>query len=150
MTSFVQETGPVTLVERTPTPAEYRRLCESVGWGQVMNFEAAAGALPRSLHAVVACQGSEVVGMGRIVGDGAIFFYIQDVAVDPRVQGQGIGRRILEALVGWVQAHAPEKAFLGLFAASGALSFYERFGFASHSGMVGMFQVVHPVRGSRP
>ena len=112
-----------------------------------MNFDAAAEALPRSLYAVVACQGGEAVGMGRIVGDGAIFFYIQDVAVDPSRQGCGIGLRILEALVGWVRKHATEKAFLGLFAASGALTFYERFGFASHPGLVGMFQVIQPDRG---
>lgn len=147
MTSLEQQSGRVVLVERVPTATEYRQLCESVGWGQVMNFEAAVEALPRSLHAVVACRNGAAIGMGRIVGDGAIFFYIQDVAVDPRLQGQGIGRRILEALVGWVHTHAPKKAFLGLFAASGTQSFYERFGFASHSGMVGMFQVIHPVRG---
>ena len=111
-----------------------------------MNFDAAAEALPRSLHAVMASKDDEAVGMGRIVGDGSIFFYIQDVAVDPRFQGQGTGHRILEALVGWVHAHAPEKAFLGLFAASGAQSLYERFAFASHPGLVGMFQVIHPVR----
>lgn len=147
MTRVKQESGQAALVERKPTAAEYRRLCESVGWGQVMNFDAAAEALPRSLHAVVAYKDGEAVGMGRIVGDGAIFFYIQDVAVDPRFQGQGIGQCILEALIGWVRKHAPEKAFLGLFAASGTLPFYERFGFASHSGLVGVFQVVHPVRG---
>lgn len=112
-----------------------------------MNFDAAVDALPRSLYAVVACQGEEAVGMGRIVGDGAIFFYIQDVAVDPSRQGHGIGQRILDALVEWVYAHAPEKAFLGLFAASGTLPFYERFAFASHPGLVGMFQVIQPDRG---
>ena len=111
-----------------------------------MNFEAAANAIPRSLFAVVACVGEKTVGMGRIVGDGSIFFYIQDVAVHPSHQGRGIGQGILETLVGWVRDHAPEKAFLGLFAAAGALRFYERFDFAAHPDLVGMFQVIQPER----
>ena len=43
-----------TIIERVPTIAEYRRLCEAVGWGNVMNFTAAERALPTSLYAVVA------------------------------------------------------------------------------------------------
>jgi len=49
-----------------------------------MNFDAAVEALPRSLFAVVAVAEGEPIGMGRIVGDGAIFFYTQDIAVIPQ------------------------------------------------------------------
>ncbi len=122
--------------------AEYRHLCEAVGWGEVMNFEAARDALPRSLHAVVAVADGKTVGMGRIVGDGAIFFYVQDIAVAPPWQGRGVGAAILSALTTWVRETAPEKAFLGVFAVAGTERFYERFGFAQHAHDVGMYQVV--------
>ena len=57
---------------RIPEISEYRFLCESVGWGQIMNFNAAVIALERSITgAVVLDDNSEVIGMGRIVGDGA-------------------------------------------------------------------------------
>ncbi|MGC9332605.1 MAG: GNAT family N-acetyltransferase [Anaerolineae bacterium] len=130
------------IVERVATPQEYRHLCTQVGWGEVMNFEAATTALPRSLYGVVAMLDHEVVGMGRIVGDGAIFYYLQDIAVLPDHQGQGIGTRIVDRLVALVKDNAPEKAFFGVFAAEGTRPFYQRFGFDLHPVLTGMFQVV--------
>jgi len=139
----------VDIVRRMPTLAEYRALCEAVGWGEVMNFEAAADALPRSLYAVVAQVDGRTVGMGRIVGDGAVFFYLQDVAVRPDHQGRGIGAAILDALVTWVRQNAPERSFLGLFAIKGTEAFYERFGFGAYEHDVGMYQVIRS-RGAPP
>ena len=101
---------------RPPTPEEYRRLCTAVGWEPVINFDAAEASLERSLFCCVALDGDEAVGMGRVVGDGAIYFYVQDVAV------------------------APPQAFVGLFAAAGTEPFYRRFGFEAHAGLTGMFQ----------
>ncbi|MGD2041175.1 MAG: GNAT family N-acetyltransferase [Anaerolineae bacterium] len=132
------------IVERVPTLHEYRDLCMAVGWKGVMNFEAAKTALPNSLYGVVAMQGTRAIGMGRVVGDGAIFFYVQDVAVHPEHQGQGVGKRLLEQLVRYLKDVAPEKAFIGLFAARGTNPFYEQFGFRAWPEMTGMFQVVPP------
>jgi len=95
---------------------------------------------------VVAEADGDAVGMERIVGDGAIFFYIQDVAVHPDWQDQGIGSDILSALVGWVRVSAPDKAFLGVFAVKGTEPFYEQFAFDVHEDDVGMFQVLRASR----
>jgi GNAT superfamily N-acetyltransferase len=134
------------LIERVATPAEYRALCTAVGWEAVINFEAAKAALPNSLYGVVVeCEG-RVVGMGRVVGDGAVFYYLQDIAVRPEHQGQGVGRSIVEQLVGHIKAVAPEKAFVGVFAAAGTERFYEGYGFRDWDALTGMYQVV-PVRG---
>ena len=130
------------LIARTPTIEEYTKLCCAVGWGDIMNFEAATDAIPRSLYAVVVEEDGEAIGTGRIVGDGHIFFYIQDVVVLPDWQGKGIGNMILTALVEWVEANAPDKSFLGLFAIKDTEPFYERFGFAVHEFAVGMYRVV--------
>jgi ribosomal protein S18 acetylase RimI-like enzyme len=90
---------PYQLVERVATLEEYRTLCTAVGWEAVMNFEAAKKALPNSLYGVIVeCEG-KAIGMGRVVGDGAIFYYLQDVAVMPEHQDQGVGKRIVEHLV---------------------------------------------------
>jgi GNAT superfamily N-acetyltransferase len=134
--------GQYRLVERIATLQEYRHICTSVGWAEVMNFEAAATALPHSLHGVVALLEDQAVGMGRIVGDGAIFYYLQDVAVLPEHQGLGLGTQIVDRLVALVKTNAPEKAFFGVFAAEGTLPFYQRFGFDLHPALTGMFQVV--------
>jgi ribosomal protein S18 acetylase RimI-like enzyme len=75
------------------------------------------------------------------------FFYLQDIAIDPAHQGQGVGTTIVRRLVAHVQATAPEQAFVGVFSAGGREPFYERFGFLEHESLTGMFQVV-PVRGT--
>ncbi|MGC9335223.1 MAG: GNAT family N-acetyltransferase [Anaerolineae bacterium] len=130
------------LIERVATPEEYRALCTAVGWEAVINFEAANEALPNSLYGVVVECEERVVGMGRVVGDGAIFYYLQDIAVMPGYQGRGVGRRIVEQLVGHIKAVAPEKAFVGVFAAAGTERFYEEYGFRDWEALTGMYQVV--------
>lgn len=134
-------TSSIQIVQRPPTPQEYRALCVAVGWEQAINFEAAPASLARSLYHVVAADGERVVGMGRIVGDGAIYFYIQDVAVHPEYQHRGIGHMILTDLMAYLRRHAPAKAFLGLFAAGGTHSFYRRYGFEQYEQLVGLFRV---------
>ncbi|WP_308530760.1 GNAT family N-acetyltransferase [uncultured Paenibacillus sp.] len=131
-----------TVIHRVPTLEEYIRLCTAVGWKEFMNFEVAEKSLRQSIFGVVVERNGEVIGMGRIVGDGQIYFYIQDVAVDPDHQGQGVGRWMMGALMNYLKENAPEKAFVGLFASQGKEAFYRRFGLNDHEGMTGMFGVV--------
>lgn len=140
--------GPdARLVHRLPDLAEYRALSESVGWGEVMDFDAAPASLARSLHGVVVEEGGRAVAMGRLVGDGAIYLYVQDVAVRPERQGRGLGRAIVGALLDHVRAGASPKAFVGLFAAGGTEPFYRSFGFDEYPGMTGMFLVAGQLPG---
>ena len=129
-------------VDRLPTPAEHRMLCESVGWGPAFDFEAMPASLAGSSCGVTVLRDGEPVAMGRVIGDGTYYFYVQDVVVLPELHGQGIGNEILRRLVAQVDAVAPPKAFIGLFAAGTSTAFYERHGFAVHQGMTGMFRVV--------
>jgi len=108
-----------------------------------MNFDVAEEAIANSLYAVVIEHNGETVGMGRIVGDGKIYFYIQDIVVSPEHQNQGLGKKILENFCEYLKANAPQKSFVGLFAAAGKAPFYERFEFADYSpNMTGMFRVI--------
>ena len=50
------------------------------------------------MYTLVAFKDGKAVGMGRIVGDGAIICYVQDLIIRPEVQGEGIGGLILETL----------------------------------------------------
>ncbi len=134
----------VVLHDRLPTIDEYRDLCTAVGWAPVLNFEAAPASLARSLLGVVATLDGRAIGMGRVVGDGAIYHYVQDVVVHPDLQKRGIGDAIVGQLVARILAQAPERAFIGVFAATGTAPFYERHGFIEHDALLGMFQVVRP------
>ena len=130
------------IVERLPTLEEYYHLCKSVGWEEVINFEVAQKAIAHSTYGIVVKSEGSTIGMGRIVGDGAIFFYIQDIAVDPDYQGKGVGKAIMNHLMEWTRNHAPPQAFVALFAAQGTIPFYQQHGFDQHEGLTGIFQVM--------
>lgn len=126
-----------------PTLKEYKYLCESVGWTNYMNFEAADTSLRNSIHCITVKDKEQIVGMGRIVGDGAIYFYIQDIVVHPDYQKNGIGHEIMTILIEYLNKNAPDKAFVGLFASEGKEPFYEKYNFKDFSpNMTGMFTVI--------
>ena len=130
-----------TVARRVPKISEYRSLCESVGWGQVMNFDAAIRGLQKSTAGVVVHNNeSKAIGMGRIVGDGAIYFYIQDIVVTPEYQKSGIGTCILNALLEYIKNEAPEKSFIGLFSVPEAVDFYKKFTIEKRD-LIGLFTV---------
>jgi GNAT superfamily N-acetyltransferase len=134
--------GPVFIAERLPTVEEYRRLRASVGW-RALPEETMARGLAGSLFAACALAEGEVVGTGRVVGDGGVYFYLQDVMVVPAWQGRGVGRQVTAALMGWLTAHAPPEAWIGLMASAGKAGFYETFGFRRRTGDApGMFRIL--------
>ena len=107
---------PYRIEHRLPTVPEYKYLCVPVGWGQIMNLSVAEQAIDHSVAGVVIHDESgQVIAMGRIVGDGATYFYIQDVVVFPDYQRAGLGTVVLTNLFQFIMATAPEKAFIGLF-----------------------------------
>jgi len=108
-----------------------------------MNFEVADTSLKNSIHCITVKDNEQMIGMGRIVGDGAIYFYIQDIVVHPDYQKHGIGKEIMHRLVAYLHENAPDKAFVGLFASQDKESFYEKFDFKDYSpNMTGMFTVI--------
>ncbi len=92
-------------------------------------LDAAKAGLPRSCYGVHILWQGTPVGMGRIVGDGALNFDIVDIAVDPDHQGKGLGRQIMEALIAWLDANAFKGAYVTLVADVPEL--YAKFGFES-------------------
>ena len=118
------------LKENVLTLDEYSKLRESAGWPVLPDYQIEAG-LKNSLVTISAMHENQTIGMGRLVGDGVIIFYIQDLIVYPEFQGKGIGAAIIEKLI----AFAKEKALsttqikIGLFAAKGKEGLYRKFGF---------------------
>jgi ribosomal protein S18 acetylase RimI-like enzyme len=88
----------IEICRRLPTVEEHAWLFERVGWPWY-GEEATRRALAGSSFGVVAMRGDEIVGMGRMVGDGSVFFYMQDIVVDPDVQRLGIGGSLVSALL---------------------------------------------------
>ena len=122
-------TEMVEIVEGTPSPEEYATFRAHVRWPAVDPAQAAHG-LRASLASVIARDvDGALVGMGRVVGDGAVYLYLQDVIVLEEWRGRGIGTRITEALLDHVRELGGPGTFVGLMAAGGIAPFYERFGF---------------------
>ncbi len=97
-------------------------------------------ALPKSLYGVQIHCGTQTVGMGRVVGDGAINFEIVDVAVDPEHQGKGLGRLIMQHIMAYLDREAFTGAYITLMADVPEL--YEKFGFKfSRPASEGMYLV---------
>jgi GNAT superfamily N-acetyltransferase len=116
------------LVERLATLEEYLRLREAVGW-ICQDIKATKIGLHNSLFSVCMIYKDEVIAYGRVVGDGGIYFYIQDVIVLPKFQGKGIGKQIMNAIMNYLEKNHHPNAFIGLMAAKGVTGFYEKFDF---------------------
>ncbi|QNK00844.1 GNAT family N-acetyltransferase [Dyella telluris] len=116
------------LTQAVPGNGEYRALRAAAGLSQ-MSEEGAALGLPASWSSVCVRHDGELVGMGRIVGDGGLFLFVVDIAVTPAWQGKGLGRRIMQALMDDVHARAPSRTMVGLIADGTAHELYAKFGF---------------------
>lgn len=128
------------LVERIPTVREYCDLRRLVGLS-AKTEEAAAAGLPNTRHAVVLEHEGVAIGMGRVIGDGGTAFQVTDIAVLPEHRGQGLGKRIVAALVDWLRANAPKSAYVSLIADGPAKDLYAQYGFkpTTEHGSIGMY-----------
>jgi GNAT superfamily N-acetyltransferase len=115
---------------------DFRALRLSAGWTASITDEQIDAAIARSLLCVSARDGDKTVGMGRLVGDGALIWYVQDVIVLSEYQGLGVGKEIMERLIGHVKkTRLPgTRVTIGLMAALGKEGFYEKLGFHARLG----------------
>ena len=106
---------------------EYVHLLRSVGWPSP-SAEECEQALTGSLAAVCAVDGGVAVGMGRLIGDGAMYCFAVDVVVDQRHQSRGTGRAIMARLEALAVARRLGTR-VDLVAAPDVVSFYSRLGY---------------------
>jgi GNAT superfamily N-acetyltransferase len=118
----------IQLVERCPSVEEYCRLISAVGW-KPRDREAIVRALASSLFAVCVESDGEVIGMGRVIGDGGLHYYLTDVVVVPAHQHHGLGSRIVAALTKYVESVPFKNTWVGLFPVEGTAEFYAHFGY---------------------
>lgn len=116
------------LIARTPSLDDYLRLRVAAGLSPRSAGAAAAG-LPNTIIGIVVEKDERTVGMGRVIGDGGLFFQIVDIAVEPAHQGQGLGKAIVGALVEGLRQVAPAEAYVSLIADGEANRLYAQYGF---------------------
>lgn len=116
--------------ENTIQVEEYLSIRAQVGWKTLTKLQAEK-ALAGSLYVIGAYEGEQLIGMGRLVGDGAVICYVQDLIVLPDYQGKKIGTKLLDTLVRYVENLRIESSemMLCLMCAKGREKFYEKHNF---------------------
>ncbi len=114
-------------------------------WSHARHPDRLRVALERADLALVAVQDDQVVGFVRTMSDGAFAVYIADILVLPDVQRQGIGSRLLKAVLD----HYPMKTFHHqvLIAERDADGFYRRMGLSA-VGAFGLTAFIRTREGS--
>jgi GNAT superfamily N-acetyltransferase len=118
-----------TVRDDLPTVDEFLHLRASADMAP-RSREAVERGLPNSVVGAIAVHDptDETVGMARIVGDDGAVYHVCDMVVHPDHQGRGLGTRLMERLLAYVEETAPPQAYVNLVA--DVDGFYERFGFA--------------------
>ncbi|MFS0713157.1 GNAT family N-acetyltransferase [Microbacterium sp. 2P01SA-2] len=114
-----------------PTTAEFATLYAETGWAE-WSPETFERALAGSW---VVCSARDddgkLVGIGRLISDGALHAFVTEMIVATSARGAGIGSEILRMLVD--ESRRRGVSDIQLFAARGRAAFYERHGFAARS-----------------
>lgn len=109
---------------------EYCELRSAVEWQPIME-EQAQSALHNS-DFIIACRDDKnIVGGARIIWDKGYIAYLADVMVKPEYQKQGIGKKLVEECISYIdkQLKAGWRIKIVLVSAKGKEQFYEKFGF---------------------
>lgn len=122
--------------ENELTAEDFIRLKVATGFKN-RPIEQVKNALANNLYDVTVIHNNETIGMGRLIGDGVMYWYLQEIVVLPEYQGIGIGRIIVEKLLNHIKENTEPGTFVnvGLTAVPGKEAFYEKFGFEKSNGM---------------
>lgn len=105
--------------------AEVLRLYRANGWSSADKPEQLLLALRNSHALVTARQSGHLAGLGNAISDGHLVVYFPHLLVHPEHQRQGIGRKMMEALLQRYQGFHQRM----LTADGGAVNFYQSLGF---------------------
>jgi GNAT superfamily N-acetyltransferase len=138
--------GMIEIKERKLTVRESVFLFDSVGW-KPPDEEQTEKALANTLCTFSIYDSGKLAGMGRILGDCAIPHYLKDVAILPKYQNKGIGKKLMLYMMSYVkkQLLAGWKVSLELICTKGKEGFYRKMVFEetpSDSDGAGMFTMI--------
>lgn len=109
---------------------EYCELRAAVDWKPIVEDQAQSGIEHSDF--VIACRDDEtIVGCARVFWDKGYIAYLADVMVKPDYQRQGIGKRLVDECIGYIDRQLKEgwRIKIVIVSAKGKEPFYERFGF---------------------
>lgn len=122
-----------TILDNELQADDFIRLFASAGWGEVPK-DMVETSLANSYATFSVKSGDKVIAMARLLGDGAMSFFLKDLVVEPDCQGSGIGRVLLAHVEEYIRAKLKPgwKGYLQLVSAKGKEEFYQRLGYIAH------------------
>lgn len=124
------------LVKNKPSVEDYMHLRKNT-LGE-KSYEHSCQALNSTWYSVYVIYNNKTIGLGRIIGDGAISFVLTDVCVLEEYRNKGVGTLIMEALIDYYKKNAPKDSFFILMAKGNAKFLYKKFGFKEENSYTGM------------
>ncbi len=120
----------IAYVEDIKEVKEFNYLLERVG-REKQNEDTLDLSLTNTVFSVSAYDYGTIVGYGRIIGDGAMYYYIKDIMVDPDYRNQKIGTTIMEQLMDKIKEYKEEDSNITVAVETepGKEKFYRKFGF---------------------
>ncbi|MBB1326209.1 GNAT family N-acetyltransferase [Pseudoalteromonas sp. B131b] len=118
-----------------PALDEFTNLRAQAKW-QNPDDKTLKASIENSLFWVAVYHIDKLIGTGRIIGDGAMYFYIQDVIVAPSYQKQGIGHLVMTHIEDYLSNTCSNGATIALLSAHGKESFYTQYGYVKRDGDV--------------
>lgn len=128
-----------TMINNQLNADDFIRLFASAGWGEPPR-DMVETSLQGSWATFSVCREGKIVAMARLLGDGAMSFFLKDFVVEPAYQGQGIGRQLLGHVENYIadQLKPGWNGYLELVSAKGKEDFYTKCGYTvlpnDHSG----------------
>ncbi|GMK37797.1 N-acetyltransferase [Paenibacillus sp. CCS19] len=131
----------VKVLQEAPDAEEYNALRIAAGLSPKDLAGARVGLANSVYSTILRREDGQLIGMGRIIGDGGCFYHIVDIAVHPTCQGRGYGKLIMKALMDYLDANAHPGSNASLIADVPADQLYRKFGFDyTAPKSVGMFR----------
>ncbi len=112
---------------------DFIRLFAVTGWGEIQP-DAAQTALANSWATFAVQWGGETVAMARLLGDGALSFFLKDVVVAPQHRGKGVGRMLIAHVEEYIRSRLRPgwEGYLQLVSSKGKEGFYQQLGYTVH------------------
>lgn len=88
------------------TVSEFCALCRAVDW-DAPPPEQVETALTNSTARFSLYSGGDLIGMGRFVGDRAMFCSVHDFAIRPEFRIRGAGTFLMHFMLDWLRNHLP-------------------------------------------
>ena len=116
-------------LENSLTYQEYISLRSSVGWNNFTE-EQVSSSISNSVYNIKVVDDNKTIAMGRLIGDG-MYYFLVDIVVSPEFQGNGIGSKIIDMLLTYVDNRTPigGRSSVQLIAEQGKEDFYIKKGF---------------------